>query len=227
MGVRMRAEPVLSLTEAVGSLPDYLAVGGGAGLALVRELSPDQVIARVRESGLRGRGGSGFPSAPKWETLRSTGRAGYLTCGLADGEPGTFKDRFILRRNPYQVVEGMMIAAAVLEVAGVFVVIDRSYRTEIIALRRALSEMTADGLLSAASWCDGCWTRIGIPPSEKGAAQGVLTMSRPWRTCRASCAGAANGSGRPAPRTLPEQRFSLSVGTYGCLECTSCRLGCR
>src|SRR5436190_23930255 len=104
-------ERVLALTEPVASVADYRAMGGGQGLAIARKRAPEWVIGVVREAGLRGRGGAGFPTATKWAAVRAArGPTSSVICNAAEGEPGTFKDRHIIRRNPYQVLEGMAIA---------------------------------------------------------------------------------------------------------------------
>ena len=101
-------------TPAVDSIDDYLSGGGGVGLTRAAALGPDATIAELADSGLRGRGGAGFLTATKWQSVRSaSGRHTYAVCNGAEGEPGTFKDRAILRANPYQVIEGLAIAALV------------------------------------------------------------------------------------------------------------------
>jgi NADH:ubiquinone oxidoreductase subunit F (NADH-binding) len=80
--------------EPVASVEDYLARGGGRGIAAARELAPEDVIERVRRSGLRGRGGAGFPTGIKWSTVREDPcPTKFVVCNAAEGEPGTFKDR--------------------------------------------------------------------------------------------------------------------------------------
>src|SRR6516162_895390 len=96
----------------VTSLDDYRGRGGGQGLARARQLGPSQVIEEVTLSGLRGRGGAGFRTGVKWAAVARGGRGRrYVVCNAAEGEPGTFKDRALMRANPYQVVEGLAIAA--------------------------------------------------------------------------------------------------------------------
>lgn len=95
-------------------LKDYEARDGYVALRRILEqkLTPDQVIAEVKASGLRGRGGAGFPTGLKWSFMpRQFPGAKYLVCNSDEGEPGTFKDRDILRYNPHIVIEGMAIAA--------------------------------------------------------------------------------------------------------------------
>src|SRR5437879_13898122 len=95
------------------SLDDYLAVGGSDGLTKALALSPPDVIREIKRSGLRGRGGAGFPTGAKWETVASSdpGAPKYAVCNAAEGEPGTFKDRWLMRRDPYRVIEGLAIAS--------------------------------------------------------------------------------------------------------------------
>ncbi len=101
--------------RAISSLDDYIArYGGERGLRRARDLSPEQLIDRLAASGLRGRGGAGFPTGAKWSTVRENASPVAPTTVVvngAEGEPGTFKDRTILRCNPYHVLEGALIAA--------------------------------------------------------------------------------------------------------------------
>ncbi len=95
-------------------LADYLQRGGYAALKkiLTEKIPADQVIAEVKKSSLRGRGGAGFPTGLKWSFMpRAFPGDKYLVCNSDEGEPGTFKDRDILRYNPHIVIEGMAIAA--------------------------------------------------------------------------------------------------------------------
>jgi NADH-quinone oxidoreductase subunit F len=103
-----------NLTGTNWRLKDYQARGGYESLKqiLTTPISPDDVIAQVKDSGLRGRGGAGFPTGLKWSFMpRQAPVQKYLVCNSDEGEPGTFKDRDILRYNPHSVIEGMIIAA--------------------------------------------------------------------------------------------------------------------
>src|SRR5437763_9842512 len=96
------------------NLESYLKARGGAGLEAARQVEPEALIAQVEASGLRGRGGGGFPTGTKWRTVaadRPTDAMCTVVVNGAEGEPGTFKDRTILRSNPFAVVEGALIAA--------------------------------------------------------------------------------------------------------------------
>jgi NADH:ubiquinone oxidoreductase subunit F (NADH-binding)/(2Fe-2S) ferredoxin/NAD-dependent dihydropyrimidine dehydrogenase PreA subunit len=106
---------VLSLNGKIDpfSLDDYLAHGGYSALAKVlKAADPDAVMEEIERSGLRGRGGAGFPTAKKWRSCRANpGDKHYVICNADEGDPGAFMDRSVLEGNPHSVVEGMIIAA--------------------------------------------------------------------------------------------------------------------
>jgi NADH-quinone oxidoreductase subunit F len=90
----------------------YIASSGYGALVKALEMEPEEVIAEVKRSGLRGRGGAGFPTGEKWEICRNArGKPKYLICNGDEGDPGAFMDRAILESDPHSVVEGMLIAA--------------------------------------------------------------------------------------------------------------------
>jgi formate dehydrogenase iron-sulfur subunit len=94
------------------SLDDYAATGGWAGLERARALGPDATIAEVTASGLRGRGGAGFPAGIKWTTVRTAaGARKYIVCNADEGDSGTFADRMLMEGDPFCLLEGMAIAA--------------------------------------------------------------------------------------------------------------------
>lgn len=136
------------LDIAPGSLDEYLAAGGGRGLEVALGASRDAVIEEVAKSGLRGRGGAGFPTADKWRAIRTTGAgARFAVCNGAEGEPATFKDRTLLRTNPYQVVEGLAIAAYAVGAERAYIGVKEAFTREAEAVRRAIEEMQgADAL---------------------------------------------------------------------------------
>jgi NADH-quinone oxidoreductase subunit F len=140
------------LDHAPSSLDDYLAVGGGRGLDRALRSDPEAVIEEVASSGLRGRGGAGFPTGVKWRSVRSVG-AGvrFAVCNAAEGEPATFKDRLLMRRNPYQVLEGLAIAAHAVGAEKAYVGLKDTFTEEIGALTRALGEMADAGMLGPTS----------------------------------------------------------------------------
>lgn len=120
--------------RAVPSLEDYVTAGGGQGLRQALEMDPAEVREEVRRSGLRGRGGAGFPTGVKWssvveaaEELGQPDGTVYLVCNAAEGEPGTYKDRVLMRRNPYQLLEGVLIAMHATGAAQAFIATKEHY----------------------------------------------------------------------------------------------------
>jgi NADH-quinone oxidoreductase subunit F len=136
------------LLEPVRSFDDYVAGGGARGLEVALAAAPDAVIDEVTKSGLRGRGGGAFPTGDKWRSIRSTGTgARFAVCNGAEGEPATFKDRSLLRANPYQVMEGLAIAAYAVGAERCYVGVKGSFTEEVRAVQHALEEMRgADAL---------------------------------------------------------------------------------
>jgi NADH:ubiquinone oxidoreductase subunit F (NADH-binding) len=112
-------------------------------------MSPEQVIEQVDASGLRGRGGAGFPTGRKWASVRAvgTGRR-FVVCNAAEGEPATFKDRTLLRRNPYRLIDGVSIAAYAIGAERAFIGLKQVFQPELEALGRALREMDDAGALT-------------------------------------------------------------------------------
>jgi NADH-quinone oxidoreductase subunit F len=132
----------------VSSIDAYVEGGGGKGLAAARERAPEEVIEEVRRSGLRGRGGAGFPTGMKWRTVREDPcPTKYVVCNAAEGEPGTFKDRRLLRMNPYQVIEGLGIAAHAVGAERAFIGIKAGFEQEVKRLGEAMEEMAARDLV--------------------------------------------------------------------------------
>lgn len=148
--------PILSLDE-------YVTRGGGKGLLAAERLTGEEIIARVLESGLRGRGGAGFPTGIKWQTVAGNWRADVpstVVVNAAEGEPGTFKDRTILRRNPYLVIEGAIIAARAVSADMVIVATKQEFEGEVERLRTAIDEAQAAG------WAEGLEVLVFEGPNE-------------------------------------------------------------
>ena len=136
----------------VPSLAAYVAGGGGRGLEAARAAGPEAVIAAIADAGLRGRGGAGFPTGTKWATVaanRSEALPTTVVVNAAEGEPGTYKDRAILRADPYAVLEGALIAAATVGADAVVVAAKASFTAELALLRAAITEVRTEG------WADG------------------------------------------------------------------------
>lgn len=135
--------------KPISDLGAHLDAGGGRALAVAADTDPDDLIATIADAGLRGRGGAGFPTGVKWRTVadsRSSAEPTAVVVNAAEGEPGTFKDRAIIRRNPYRVLEGALIAARAVGSPEVIIAIKASFRPEIRRLRAAISEFEAEGL---------------------------------------------------------------------------------
>jgi NADH-quinone oxidoreductase subunit F len=142
------AEPFLLRDPAITTLDGYRASGGGEGLQRARELGPEQTVKEILLSGLRGRGGAGFRTGRKWETiLRSSGSIRYVVCNAAEGEPGSFKDRALMRANPYQIVEGVAIAALTVGAREAFICLKARFAREVAAMTGAAQEMERAGLI--------------------------------------------------------------------------------
>ncbi|MDP9073348.1 MAG: SLBB domain-containing protein [Actinomycetota bacterium] len=143
----MPVEPFLLPAAPLTSVADYLAFGGGQGVARVAELGAEQIIEEILLSGLRGRGGAGFRTGRKWGSIhRAPGTTRYVVCNAAEGEPGTFKDRTLMRENPYQVVEGVAVAAATLGAREAFICLKASFSREVDRVTAAVAEMERAGL---------------------------------------------------------------------------------
>ncbi|HEX7310535.1 MAG TPA: NADH-quinone oxidoreductase subunit NuoF [Gaiellaceae bacterium] len=128
-------------------LGEYRAVGGYEPLEKARAMEPDELIDELVASTLRGRGGAGFPTGRKASLVdRSGARPSYLVVNADESEPGAFKDREIMRRNPHLLIEGCLIVARAILSRNVFIYIRGEYVTEYEILQRAVDDAQADGL---------------------------------------------------------------------------------
>ena len=130
-------------------IEDFIAHNGyNAFVKALKEYSPQEVIDSVIKSGLRGRGGGGFPTGVKWDFCRkSPGDEKYLICNADEGDPGAFMDRSILEGTPHAIIEGMMIAAYAIGVGTGFIYVRSEYPLAVKNTRLALEEARAFGLL--------------------------------------------------------------------------------
>jgi NADH-quinone oxidoreductase subunit F len=131
------------------SIEDYIAAGGYRALAkALGQMSPEQVIEEVTKSGLRGRGGAGFPTGLKWQLCRAaSGDVKYIICNADEGDPGAYMDRSIVEGNPHRVLEGMIIGAYAMNATRGFVYIRAEYPLAIKHLEIALAQIREHGLL--------------------------------------------------------------------------------
>jgi NADH:ubiquinone oxidoreductase subunit F (NADH-binding) len=126
----------------------YLGREGFKALAKTLEMTPEAVIAEVKASGLRGRGGAGFPCGLKWELARQApGDVKFLICNADEGEVGTFKDRYILQHDPFTLIEGMAIAAYAIGAKRAFIYLRAEYHYLLDGLMRAIDQVKAKGFL--------------------------------------------------------------------------------
>src|SRR5262245_59878962 len=122
---------------------EYVQGGGGRALDAARSLAPAEVIAAIRDAGIRGRGGAGFPTAVKWRTVAANASPvlpATVVVNAAEGEPGSFKDREILRRNPFRVIEGALVRAHAVGADRVIVGMKRSATTTYRRVQRVIDE---------------------------------------------------------------------------------------
>jgi NADH-quinone oxidoreductase subunit F len=142
----MKSHHILPETPFV-NLDDYHRVKGDA-LTLARSMSAQDIIVELKASLLRGRGGAGFPTGMKWFTLfQDKSAKKFVVINAAEGEPGTFKDRFIIRKNPYAMIEGALIAAHVLRSQDIYIATKKSFVVELQIIQRALKEFKNKSLL--------------------------------------------------------------------------------
>ena len=149
-------------SSPVTSVEQYLETGiGGRGVLRAQEIGPAATRAEIVASGLRGRGGGGFPTGTKWDSIAGAGEGRrYVVCNGAEGEPGTFKDRALLRADPYQLVEGVIIAAYAVGAGQAYICVKERFTEERERVTRAVMEMQDAGI------CRECEIAIVAGPDE-------------------------------------------------------------
>lgn len=181
--------------EPVHNLAAYLAQGGGMAYARARESDPADIVDELRRAGLRGRGGAGFSTALKWSGVREDPASIKFVCAnAAEGEPGTFKDRYLLRMNPYQVIEGLAIARHVIGARRAYLCIKGTQADEVARVRSALDEMAAQSDMAEA-------IELVLGPDEYlfGEEKGLLAVVE---------------GGLPLPRVFPPHIHGLFGRPY-------------
>ena len=163
------------------SLADWRTHGGGRGLERARSLGPAKTLEEVTKSGLRGRGGAGFPTGIKWKTVAdASADRKYVVCNADEGDSGTFADRLLLEGDPFVLIEGMAIAGLAVGASKGFVYIRSEYPDAVRTFERAMLLAEADGLLGGRR--PRCWR----------ASRANADRSAPSRRCphiRACSAG--------------------------------------
>ncbi len=127
----------------------YIKVGGYSGIKkILSSMTPEDVIGEIKASGIRGRGGAGFPTGVKWEACRKApGNVKYIVCNADEGDPGAFMDRSIIEGNPHSVIEGMMIAAYAAGSGLGYVYIRAEYPAAVDRLKLAIAQAHEMGYL--------------------------------------------------------------------------------
>jgi NADH-quinone oxidoreductase subunit F len=129
------------------TLEGYKKLGGYEVLKTALKMKPKDIIEEVKASGLRGRGGAGFPTGMKWSFLPENGEPRYLLCNADEGEPCTFKDRMMMERAPHQLIEGMVISAYAIQSQKSYIYIRGEYTQSHRTIEKAINEAYKAGFL--------------------------------------------------------------------------------
>ncbi len=146
--------------QPVNSLEEYRAMGGFEGLAKARAMTSEELIELVTRAGLRGRGGAGFPTGVKWDTVHNEAGTKYVVCNFAEGEPGTFKDRYLISKNPYLMFEGMLITAHAVNAKEAVVGTKEKFTKVVPRITKVKEELEAAGIVEPG------FLRIVLGPDE-------------------------------------------------------------
>ncbi|MBK8954793.1 MAG: NADH-quinone oxidoreductase subunit NuoF [Saprospiraceae bacterium] len=135
--------------EGIQYIDTYIKFGGYASVTkALKSLSPDQVVEEVKTSGLRGRGGAGFPTGMKWSFLdKKSDKPKYLVCNADESEPGTFKDRYLMEKIPHLLIEGMIVSSFALNANTSYIYVRGEMMYVIKILERAIAEAYSKGYL--------------------------------------------------------------------------------
>ena len=146
------------------SMNEYIAKGGySAAAKALKEMSPEQIIEEIKLSGLRGRGGGGFPTGRKWETCRKThGESKYVICNADEGDPGAYMDRSIIEGDPHSVIEGMLIGSFAIGANEGYIYIREEYPLAVKRFREALKQAEECGFLGTDIFGSGHSLKIKI-----------------------------------------------------------------
>ncbi|MCL4812286.1 MAG: SLBB domain-containing protein [Vicinamibacteraceae bacterium] len=145
-------------------IEEYIAVGGYEALArAVAELKPQEVVEEVRKSGLRGRGGAGYPTGLKWDIARKApAEQKYVICNADEGDPGAFMDRSVLEGDPHRVLEGMAIAGYAIGASQGYIYVRAEYPLAIERLKLAIRQAERHGVLGSRIFESGFHFRIDL-----------------------------------------------------------------
>ncbi len=161
------------------SLDTYLATGGFSAFRKAREMKPEQIVDEVKASALRGRGGAGFPTGLKWSFVpRTSPKPKYIIVNADESEPGTCKDRLLMEYDPYQMIEGILIASLAVDSHAGYIYIRGEYRYLIELLDRVIAEAYSKGYLgkniAQTGWDFDLYTHTGAGAYECGEETALL-----------------------------------------------------
>jgi NADH-quinone oxidoreductase subunit F len=134
-------------TKDSHTLASYVADGGYRACKKALAMTPEQVIDEVKKSGLRGRGGAGFPTGMKWGFIPKTDKAVYLCVNADESEPGTFKDRYLMDLDPHLLIEGIIISCWAIRSHDCYIYIRGEYHSTFDVMQKAIDEAYAAGYL--------------------------------------------------------------------------------
>jgi NADH-quinone oxidoreductase subunit F len=158
------------------NIHDYVANGGYRALEKALKMQPEDIIAEIRKSQLRGRGGAGFPAGPKWELCRKAeGKIKYVVCNADEGDPGAFMDRVLLESDPQEVIEGMIIAGYAVGAQKGYIYVRAEYPLAIERVRNALRQGAEIGILGDDILGSGFRFHIGIAEGAGAFVSGEAT----------------------------------------------------
>ena len=180
--------------KSINSWGDYKKLGGFKALEKARSMARPDIIAEIKKANLRGRGGAGFPTAIKWDTVsKAPDPKKFLVCNFAEGEPGTYKDRYLASKNPYIILEGMLIAAYAIDAKQAIIGTKEKFKPIVKRVQRAIKEMEDDGVIQPG------YLRLVLGPDEYllGEEKGLLEVIY----------GRA-----PIPRFFPPFLYGVGVG---------------
>jgi hypothetical protein len=234
-------EPILTRNIGIPNsetIRVYLERGGYSALKKALTLTPEEVTAEIRESGLRGRGGAGFPAGLKWGFMPKGDQVKYVCINTDEGEPGTFKDRLLVEHDPHSIIEGTIIAAYAVGAQRAFVYIRGEFFLGVKRWIKAIDAAYQHGYLGkdilgsgfdldmsvhrgAGAYICGEETalinslegRRGEPRSACMANRRWCTTWRHWPTSRRSSTGEPPGSEGSAPSAAPVPSCSASAAT--------------
>ena len=148
-----------------GSLQEYEANGGYLGLKKALNMQPEEIVNLVKESGLRGRGGAGFPTGLKWSFMaKNTKKVNYLICNADEGEPGTCKDRELMLKDPHLLLEGLLIGCYAVNCRHTYIYVRGEFVEAMEKLYKAIDELKAKKYLGKTTFGKNFPVEITIHP---------------------------------------------------------------